>query len=332
MLFDLNNLTGKQLNLINGVIQFYKNNGNNYMNFENPFQIQYILNFIEAKIDKCKYDNEQKIEDPLYYIKEPKKVINFINTNYIIYKVNIPKTITKFDLYTIARHYKSNKFIETNVLLIYNNILLKYDESPIDSISENDFIKVIDIRNYPDSSYYNSLQCINKNKTNYIFKFPSGNIQNLVLPTDIKISQLLKAFYLKNGFDSNSYKFIYNGEILSQNDETKFYHDILTTDIRNIIVKELECLPVNIPYTFGKVIIVNISYFDKNFKNWIFQIGLLNSINFIISKNESKFKREVEILIIGDLRIKRDDQRTLLSLGIKKDFNCIIDFKEKNKK
>ena len=222
MLFDLNNLTGKQLNLINGVIQFYKNNGNNYMNFENPFQIQYILNFIEAKIDKCKYDNEQKIEDPLYYIKEPKKVINFINTNYIIYKVNIPKTITKFDLYTIARHYKSNKFIETNVLLIYNNILLKYDESPIDSISENDFIKVIDIRNYPDSSYYNSLQCINKNKTNYIFKFPSGNIQNLVLPTDIKISQLLKAFYLKNGFDSNSYKFVYKGEILSQKDETNF--------------------------------------------------------------------------------------------------------------
>ena len=87
---------------------------------------------------------------------------------------------------------------------------------------------------------------------------------------------------------------------------------------------------VNISY-FDKII-VNISYFDKNFKNWIFQIGLLNSINFIISKNESKFKREVEILIIGDLRIKRDDQRTLLSLGIKKDFNCIIDFKEKNKK
>ena len=60
-LFDLNNLTNKQLYLINEVIKFYLKNDNIYMNFENPIQILYILNFIEAKIDKCKYDNEYKI-------------------------------------------------------------------------------------------------------------------------------------------------------------------------------------------------------------------------------------------------------------------------------
>ena len=71
-LFGPNNLSGKQLYLTNAVIQFYKSHNNIYMNFENPIQIQYILNFLENKIDVCKYNNE-KVEDPLYYINEQKK-------------------------------------------------------------------------------------------------------------------------------------------------------------------------------------------------------------------------------------------------------------------
>ena len=159
-LFDLNNLSGKQLYLINAIIQFYKSHNNIYMNFENPIQIQYIVNFLENKIDVCKYNNE-KVEDPLYYINEQKKkLINFINSNYIIYKVSIPIKITKFDLYAIARNYQTNKFVCTDVLLIYNGIILENDKSSIDSFSENDFIKIIDIRNYPDNSYFNTLESI----------------------------------------------------------------------------------------------------------------------------------------------------------------------------
>ena len=122
-LFDLNNLSGKQLYLINAIIQFYKSHNNIYMNFENPIQIQYILNFLENKIDVCKYNNE-KIEDPLYYINEQKKKFNFINSNYIVYKVSLPIKITKFDLYAISRHYQTNKFVNTDVLLVYNDIMI----------------------------------------------------------------------------------------------------------------------------------------------------------------------------------------------------------------
>ena len=71
-LFDLNNLSEKQLYLIKAIIQFYKSHNNIYMNFENSIQIQYILNFLEAKNEVCKYNNE-KAEDPLYYINEKKK-------------------------------------------------------------------------------------------------------------------------------------------------------------------------------------------------------------------------------------------------------------------
>ena len=318
-LFDLNNLTNKQLYLINEVIKFYLKNDNIYMNFENPIQILYILNFIEAKIDKCKYDNEYKIEDPLYYIKEPKKQINFINTDYKIYKVNIPINITKFDLYTIARYYKTNKLNDINILLLYKDNILNNDESSIDSISNNDFIKIIDIRNYQDNSYFNHLFYNDKIKTNYVFVFSDGKKQNLVLPTDIKISQLLKAFYLKNGLEYNSYKLIYNSLTLSPNDEQKFYRIGVSI---NIFVNYV----TNYPYTFGKIIQVHITYTDKRVEDWIFGIGLLNSINYIISKNESRVKRKVKTLSIKNLIIKRDDQRTLLSLGITKNFNCLIDF------
>ena len=84
----------------------------------------------------------------------------------------------------------------------------------------------------------------------------------------------------------------------------------------------------NAPYTFGKEIIAYISYFDKKIQNWIFDIGVLNSINFMISQNESFYHRKVKKLEIGNLVIKRDDKRSLLSLGITKDFNCCIDFEK----
>ena len=274
-LYDLNNLSGKQLYLTNAVIQFYKSHNNIYMNFENPIQIQYIVNFLENKIDVCKYNNE-KVEDPLYYINEQKKIINFINSNYIIYKVSIPIKITKFDLYAIARNYQTNKFVCTDALLIYNGIILENDKSSIDSFSENDFIKIIDIRNYPDNSYFNTLQSIQKNKSNFTFIFDNGKQQNLPLPEDIKISELLKAFYLKNGLENHYCRLVCNGKTLSQNDETKsnalFSSAIIT--IKAITMN-------NVPYTFGKLVKVHITYFEKKI-----QIGVFNSINYIISKNE----------------------------------------------
>ena len=325
-LFDINNLSNKQLDLIKAVIQFYKKKNNFYMNFENPLQIQYILNFLEAKVDICKYGNKM-VEDPLYYINEQKKVINFINSNYIIYKVNIPIKITKFDLHTIARHYQSNKFVNTGVLLIYNDIVLKDDESSIDSISENDFIKIIDIRNYPDSSYLNSLQSnlkIGDNLNNFKFHFDDdGRKQNFILPVDLKICDLLKAFYLKNGLENNYCKLVCNVNTLHPNDETKM-NEFFGSNINYIQAITIS----NIPYTFGKLITGRISYFENRSFVWVLDIGVLNSINFIISKNESMYNRKVKKLVIGDLVIKRDDKRTLLSLGIIKDFICLVDFEK----
>lgn len=143
----------------------------------------------------------------------------------------------------------------------------------------------------------------------------------MVLPEDIKISELLKAFYLKNGLENHNCKLVCNGKTLSQNDEAK------SKSLLNSRIITIKALTMNnAPYTFGKEIIAYISYVDKKVQNWIFDIGLLNSINFMISQNESFYHRKVKKLEIGNLVIKRDDKRSLLSLGITKDFNCCIDF------
>ena len=64
------------------------------------------------------------------FIKEPKKLIKFINSNYIIYHIKIPIFIKKSDLYAIASLYKW--LFYSNMILIHNNQNLENDESSIE--------------------------------------------------------------------------------------------------------------------------------------------------------------------------------------------------------
>jgi len=95
---NLNNLNINQIGLINSIIKFYKENGNEYMNFDNPYQIKniiYLLSLDYYKLNMLDHLLNYNIEDPLDYIKEPKKIIRFIDSNYKEYKVKIPLSITK---------------------------------------------------------------------------------------------------------------------------------------------------------------------------------------------------------------------------------------------
>jgi hypothetical protein len=157
------NLDQNQMDLLNSIIKFYKENDNEYMDFGNPNQIKNMINFLSLNYNKL--DISDNIEDPLYYIEEPKKMIKFINSDYKEYKVNIPLSITKYDLYSIAQKYKcfknNKKHLSgnhSNILLINNNLILKRDKTSIDCINENDIIIIIEPRSFPDDSFYNSLQ------------------------------------------------------------------------------------------------------------------------------------------------------------------------------
>jgi hypothetical protein len=207
---DLNNLNQNQMELIISIIKFYKENGNEYMDFDNPYQIRNMIYFLSLNYHKL--DISDNIEDPLYYIEEPKKMIKFINSNYKEYEVKIPLSITKYDLYSIAQIYKcfkdNNKHYtgdHSNILLINNNLILNRDEISIDCFNENDTIIIIEPRNFPDDSYYKSLKERTIKKGNIKFEFSSGKVINRIFPNDIKINEIYKSYNLEFGLDNYSY-------------------------------------------------------------------------------------------------------------------------------
>ena len=119
------------------------------------------------------------MKDPLFYINEPKILIRFINSNYIVKKVKILKSNTQYDLYTIADLYKL--YNNSNILLVHKNKILNKDESSIDFISDNDNIIIIEPIYFPDNTYYNSL----KKKSSNEF----GNV-SLILQNGKKINKV----------------------------------------------------------------------------------------------------------------------------------------------
>ena len=197
------NIPINQINLINSIIYYYKENNNENMDYNNPNQIRNILNLLNPNYPGLKYKEINKIDDPLYYIKVPKTIIKFVNSDYLIYKVKIPKTITKFDLYSIGKLYKSNTLSDSDVLLIYKNNVLAKDESSIEFISDEDEIRIIEPRNYPDDSFFNLLTKKNEKKMNVIFLSQTGQKSNLILPESTLISDMIKAYKLKFGLENN---------------------------------------------------------------------------------------------------------------------------------
>jgi len=320
---NLYNLNINQMELIDSIIQFYKENGNDYMNFDYPNQIKNIIDLLSLNSNKLyKSDN---IEDLLYYIKEPKKIIRFINSNYEEYKVKIPLSITKYDLYSIAQNYKCFKNNakhlsgnHSNILLIHNNLILNRDETSIECINNNDIIIIIEPRNFPDDSYYKSLQKRTGEKGSIYFQFPSVRIIRREFPNDIKIYEIYKSINLEFGLDLYTYQLLFNGILLKKND----HMDDSSIFNKTIIINDHNPLYYNI---LGKTILVTIKINKKEQSSIV--IGILNSVkNLIIEAQKIITTRKLKKLKIGNRVIEKDDTMSLFSLGIKNDFTCFAEY------
>ena len=323
---DLYNLDENQMDLIISIIKFYEENGNEYMNFDNPDQIKNLIDFLS--LNNHKLEISDNIEEPLYYIEEPKKIIKFINSNYKEYKVNIPQSLTKYDIYSIAQKYKcfknNKKHLSgkhSNILLINNNLILNRDETSIECINNNDIIFIIEPRNFPDDSYYNSLQDKTEDKGCIEFEFSSGKSPIYrVFPYDIKICEIYKSINLELGLDTNTYKLLYSGgplEIYDQQEATFLIGFTITILDYNIFNKIL---------LFGKIVIAKIKSKTHNCSE---SIGILNSIYDLKELILNLLgKKKIKELIIENKEIEEGDIRSLFSLGIKNDFTCFVECEE----
>ena len=198
MNMDQNNfwININQISLLIAIIDFYHKTENEFVDFNDKYQIMNIMNRLNPNLSTLKQDNE--ILDPLYYIKEPKKVVKFVNSDFKLFKVKIPSFIDKIDLYSIASIYKTKDI--SDILLISKNCIIEKDESSIDSILEGDLIIIIENIIYPDDSYYKSLLTKNNNSEikNFVWKYLTS--VSLNFPSSITISQMKKAIYLKFGY------------------------------------------------------------------------------------------------------------------------------------
>jgi len=322
------NLDNDKLNLFISIFKFFKENNILCMNFEYSNQIKALLDLLNENYSGFKYENE--VKSPLFYINEPKIIINFINSDYKVTKVNISKSITQYDLYTIANLYK-NFFHSENILLIHKNKILNKDESSIDFISDNDNVIIIEPRYFPDDSYCKSLMKKSSNDfCNVDLTLYEGNKLYRTFPSDITIGEICKAFYLLIGANNYEYLFLKYGDgfRIDPNDKRK-----LKEFCHSLSIEERDKGGVGYHINvLGKQLNFVINSNEEHFTRYNYRIGMLNKIEDIIIYSEPIAGRRVKKIKIGEIEIKRDEDKrlsSLLSLGITKDFECQIEFGEK---
>ena len=304
-----------QINLINSIIDFYKKNGKEYMNFNEKIQIMNLINHLNPNLSAIK----EKHDNPLPYIKEEKINIKFINRNKVLYNVQIPVSINKNDLYSIAGKYKS--FYYTNFLLVHNNSILDRDESSIKLISNDDTIIIVEDRYYQDNSYYNSL-IKNNNFEDMINIRLSGSINDsLYFPLDITFSEMLKTIYFK--FDRDNRDFLIDYYCEKVNDKIKEIFG--NRKVVYITARDGGGILGGFHSIYGKKI-------NLYFHNYTINIGILNSNKKLIEYIKClvcDYRKKVRKLYIEGKELNIEEEKSLLSFGIKEDcYNCKVEFNE----
>ena len=112
-------INSPQRKILDSIIAFYYENGNS--DFDEKIQIMNLIKILTPNFSMIQVDKD--IRDPLYYIQEQKKCIKFININFKLFNVLVPKSISKNDLYSIGLLYKT--LFNSNILLVYHNNILK---------------------------------------------------------------------------------------------------------------------------------------------------------------------------------------------------------------
>ena len=291
------------------------NNNNNQM--ANMKQYNGNDNIYYRKINLNKINNngfknnelKDAVEDPLYYMNGPKKVLKFstIKTlkNDSFIKVKVPTSLTKSDLYSIARYYQDCYY--SNIILAYNNYLLKDDESSIEGIPENSVINIIEDVDYPDESYYNKILEKYKNKKfNQIVFDLNSKKHSIALPENIKFDEMKKAVFSKLHLNEKQFKLIRYATYSSYN----YRIDEVGEMCRHVL--------------FGKKIKAFFMYKNKEMN---VNIGTLNSIkNLIRNINNTLGDKKAIRIGIGMNKFGKNDEKSLSSIGINKDFKCSLEF------
>ena len=317
------------MNQMNNNINYNMNNfnqmnhmNNNNINFNNNYNNN--NNFI---LNNSK-NNNYKIIDLFHYIKEEKKIIKFINSDYKSFSIKIPISINKSDLYSIAYKYKSNSSLK--IILSYKNIMIKEDESSIEEIPEGAEINIIEERPIPNTCYYDKLikKYGNDDMRNLVFLETSGKKKVLSFPGKVTLSDAKISFFNIYGLNDGTSNILFDAEKLENNDERKI-KDITACNLSLTVIKSMETLSYG--KVFGKAIIGKVTVKNKeqekgNTTNFIIEIGTLDPTSKLYENIETTLclGKKIKKLYLNNKEISRYEQ-SMLSLGIKEDFNVLAE-------
>ena len=139
---------------------------------------------------------------------------------------------------------------------------------------------------------------------------------NLIFPVNIKVSDMLKAIYLKFGCDKRVLLFQYSFNINKTIGEE--FHQQNNT----IYVSKGGVLLGGNIQLFGKKIKGNVLY--GNNKHYGLIIGTLNSNKELFNKIQIDLNIKIKKIYINKKKFNTDKIKSLLSLGIINDFECSL--------
>ena len=261
------------------------------------------------------------------YIKEEKKKIIFTRVlDNQSFKVLVPCSLRKNELYLTSNYYK--KFEYSDFQLFHNGKFMNNDETTIDCVKEGDEIKIIELLHGVDFSYYDMYLLKNKNELKILIKFDSPNNENIFLnlTSSTSISEMAKVYFNLINVPKNkakeNYSLHYNYEKLDFNDEST----LESKGIRHgaiITVQQLEQLT---NFSNGKYLKVLIKAKNEEINTFT---GTLSTIKGFYFKNSLEYYGSSITMKINGKEYSKDDERTFSSIGIRDDFICYLDIIEK---
>jgi len=339
--FHLNNFYNNNYNINQNMIEPNMNQINpnmNQMNLNmnqinpNMNQINLNMNQINPNINQLNPNLNQinqnmnqidEVEDLLSYIDEPKMILKFSTISTIkegkYISVKLPKSITKSDLYTIAKKYQVDYY--SDIILTCNNYRLKNEDTSIEGIEEGSVINIIEDIDYPDGSYYKYLMEKNKNyeKIRFCFQIPSGGKRQLLFPKNITVSEMIKGAFSKLLLNPKSSRIFANYLNYENNDKISVF-----PENNQFTINQID--PLERHWYFGKLIKIEIIYNNK--MEGIISIGILNSIKQLIRQIEySLAPNKITKLIIGkyEFLINEIKNFSLKSIDIIENTTCRVE-------
>ena len=332
------------INLNQNNNQFNNNNQNNFLNssvimnsnYTNPLNNYFYSNNNTSTSStpsttrglnrQWSTTNLLEPKDVYPYILGEKKLIIFERNDKKQFRVKVPLSLRNNELYFTSIEFKINRYSEMD--LFYKNKILKNDDSPISIISNGDKVIMAENLEELNFSYYRN-QYIPKLRAddiiNIVFKFSfSFKVRTMTFSKKTKIRDMFKMFFQENKIVENGkkyYKFLLDSNTLNINDDSPI-GKIFNTNGKTIIVDKIK----EVKIIKGKELKVTVK--NKRKKITETTIGTLNQIKDLYLRLEQDMTngKIIQRMSQRGKEIRRDDERTFSSIGIRDDFTCVIHF------